>query len=57
MASLDPDTWKDHLQHPYIPGHAMVFGWLKPINTGPGPQLADPFCPRMILKNVVEYVV
>ena len=42
---------------PYIPGHAMVFGWLKPINIGPGPQLADPFCPRTILKNVVEYVV
>ena len=35
----------------------MVFGWLKPINTGPDPQLADPFCPRTILKNVVEYVV
>ena len=39
---------------PYIPGHAMVFGRLKPINIGPGPQLADPFCPRTILKSAVE---
>jgi len=42
---------------PYIPGHAMVFGWLKPIHIGPEPQLTDPLCPRTILKNVVEYVV
>jgi len=42
---------------PYIPGYAMVFGWLKPIDIGPGPQLTDPLCPRTILKNIVEYVV
>jgi glutamine synthetase len=42
---------------PYIPGYAMVFGWLKPINIGPVPQLTDPLCPRTILKNIVEYVV
>ena len=42
---------------PYTPGHAMVFGWLKPINSGPGPRLAHPFCPRTILKNIVECVV
>ena len=41
----------------YIPGHAMVFGWLKPVSIGPGPQLTDPLCPRTILKNVVGYVV
>jgi len=41
---------------PYIPGHAMVFGWLKPINIGPEPQLTDPLCPRTILKNIVECV-
>ena len=41
---------------PYTPGHAMVFGWLKPMNGGPAPQLSDPFCPRTILKNIVEYV-
>jgi hypothetical protein len=41
----------------YIPGYAMVFGWLKPINAGPGPQVTDPLCPRTILKNVVGYVV
>jgi len=42
---------------PYVPGHAMVFGWLKPIHIGPEPQLADPLCPRTILKNIVECVV
>ena len=42
---------------PYIPGHAMVFGWLKPIHIGPEPQLTDPLCPRTILKDVVECVV
>lgn len=42
---------------PYIPGHAMVFGWLKPIHIGPEPQLVDPLCPRTILKDIVEYVV
>ena len=41
---------------PYIPSHAMVFGWLKPIDIGPGPQLTDPLCPRTILKNVVGCV-
>ena len=41
---------------PYTPGHAIVFGWLKPMNTGPALQLSDPFCPRTILKNIVEYV-
>jgi len=41
---------------PYIPGHAMVFGWLKPINIGPGPHLTDTLCPRTILKNVVGCV-
>lgn len=41
---------------PYIPGHAMVFGWLKPIDICPGSQLTDPFCPRTILKNVAGYV-
>ena len=39
---------------PYIPVHAMVFGWLKPIDIGPVPLLTDPFCPRTILKNIVE---
>jgi hypothetical protein len=42
---------------PYIPGHAMVFGWLKPINISLGPQLADPLCPRTILKNIVGYAI
>lgn len=42
---------------PYMPGHAMVFGWLKPITIGPVAQPTDPLCPRTILKNVVEYVV
>jgi len=42
---------------PYTPGHAMVFGWLKPMNVGPGPQMTDTLCPRTILKNVVRYVV
>lgn len=43
---------------PYIPGHAIVFGWLKPIHIGPEPQLiTDPLCPRTILKNIVEYVI
>ena len=42
---------------PYIPGHAMVFGWLKPITIGPIAQPTDPFCPRTILKNIVECVV
>lgn len=41
---------------PYTPGHAMIFGWLKPINIEPGPQLSDPLCPRTILKNIIEYV-
>jgi glutamine synthetase len=41
---------------PYTPSHAMVFGWLKPIDSGPAPQLTDPVCPRTILKNIVEYV-
>lgn len=41
---------------PYTPGHAMVFGWLKPINSGPAPQLTDSFCPRTILNSVVGYV-
>ena len=42
---------------PYTPGHAMVFGWLKPISSGPTSQLTDPFCPRTILKNIIEYVL
>lgn len=41
---------------PYIPGHAVVFGWLKPIGIGPRPHLTDPLCPRTILRNVVGYV-
>ncbi|KAF9650067.1 glutamine synthetase guanido kinase [Thelephora ganbajun] len=39
---------------PCTPGHAIVFGWLKPVNIGPVPQLADPFCPRTILRNIIE---
>ena len=41
---------------PYIAGHAMVFGWLKPIHISPEPRLTDPLCPRTILKNITEYV-